>query len=81
MKGVGKKRSFANSCFHRKDCCSLFSLSLSLLPALSFHPFAMNVALTPVINSAQMPNSVTDFVRLLFSIMLVISSGLNKYQI
>lgn len=43
--------SFANSCVHREGCCPLFSLSL--LPTLSLHPFAMNVAQAPGINSSQ----------------------------
>lgn len=63
MEGVGKKYSFAKSCVHRKDCCPLFSVFLPLLPILSFHPFAMNVALTPGTNSTQLPNFIIDFVR------------------
>lgn len=71
-----------------KELCSqkgllslVFPVFLSLLPILSFHPFAMNVALTPGINSAQLPNLTIDFVRLFFSTRLVISSSLNKYEI
>lgn len=68
MEGSKKEMQLCEELCSQKVLLSLvFSGFLSLLPILSFLPFAMNVALTPGINPAQLPNFIIDFVRLLFS--------------